>query len=72
MKNTLDGLFDLHKEETIVKIGNETELKSTTVKTLKATAEQADGTKIDVTLKFFAYVPELETNLFSITKAREH
>jgi hypothetical protein len=50
MKNTLDGLFDLLKEETSVKFGNGTGLKSTTVGTLKATVEQADGTNIDVTI----------------------
>jgi hypothetical protein len=47
MKNTLDGLFDLCN---VVKIGNGMGLKSTTVGTLKATVEQADGTEIDVIL----------------------
>jgi hypothetical protein len=72
MKNTIDGLFDLRKEETFVKIGNGEGLKSTTFGTLKATVEQADGTKMDVTLKNVAYVPELATNLLSITKAMEN
>jgi hypothetical protein len=72
MENNLDGLFDLCKEETIVKNGNGTGLKSTTVGTLKATVEQADGTNIDVTFKNVACVPELATNLFSITKAMEN
>ena len=72
MKNTIDGLFDLRNEETIVKIGNGEGLKSTTVGTLRAIVEQTDGTKIDVTLKNVAYVPELATNLFSITKAMEN
>jgi hypothetical protein len=37
MKNTIDGLFDLKKEENIVKIGNGEGQKSTIVGTLKAT-----------------------------------
>ena len=72
MKNTIDGLFDLRKEETIVRIGNGEGLKSTTVGTLRAIVEQADRTRLDVTLKNVAYVPELSTNLFSITKAMEN
>ena len=72
MKNTIDGLFDLRKEETIIRIGNGEGLKSTTIGTLKAIVEQADGTKMDVILKNVAYVPDLATNLFSITKAMEN
>ena len=71
MKNTMDGLFDLHNEETIVKIGNGTGLKSTLVGTLKATVEQTDGVKIDVTLKNVACFLELSANLFSITKGNK-
>jgi hypothetical protein len=72
MKNTIDGLFDLRKEETIVNIGNGEGLKSTIFGTLRATVEQTDGSKIDVILKNVAYVPELTRNLFSITKAMEN
>jgi hypothetical protein len=64
MKNTIDGLFDLRKEETIVKIGNGEKLTSTIVGTLKAIVEQTDGSKIDVTLNNVAYVPEL-TKIYS-------
>jgi hypothetical protein len=63
VKNSLDRLFDLQKEETFVKIRNGIGLESTTVGLLKTTVEQADRTKIDVTLKNVAYVPELATNL---------
>jgi hypothetical protein len=59
-------------EETIVKIGNGTGLKSTKIGTSKPTMEQTDETKIDVTLKFFTYVPKLSTNLVSITKVMEN
>jgi hypothetical protein len=55
MKKSLDGLFDLRKEETGVKIGTGTGLTSTTVGTLRATVEQADRIKIDVTLKNYEY-----------------
>ena len=44
MKNYLEGLYDLCKEDTIVKIGNGTGLKLTTVSTLKAIVQQEDGT----------------------------
>ena len=72
MTNTLDGLFNLQNEETTVKIGNGERLTSSIVGTLKATVEQVDRSKIEVTLKNVAYVPELTRNLFSITKALEN
>jgi hypothetical protein len=72
MKNTLDGLYNLQKEETIVKIGNGLKLKSTTTGTLKGIVEQNDGTRINVILNDMAYVPELTANLFSITKALQN
>ena len=71
MTNTLDGLFNLQKEETIVKIGNGEKLMSSIVGTLKATVKQVEGSKLDVTLKNVVYVPELTRNLFSVTKALE-
>lgn len=72
MKNTLDELCDLCKEETTVKIGNRTGLKLTTIGTLQAILEQEDGTKVEVMLKNVAYVPELASNLLSIIKALEN
>ena len=59
MKNSLEGLYDLCEEETTNRIGNRTEIKSTTIGTLKAIVEQEDGTKFDITLKDVVYVPEL-------------
>ena len=56
-------------KKTPAKIENGVRLKSTIVGTLKATVDQADGSKTDVKLKNVAYVPELTRNLFSITKA---
>jgi hypothetical protein len=44
MRNTLDRLFDLCNEETVVKIGIFTKLKSTIIRTPKATVEQAGET----------------------------
>ena len=61
MKNTLDGLYNLFKEETIVKIGNADRLTLSIVGTLKVTVEQVDRSKIEVTLKNVAYVPKQET-----------
>ena len=72
MKNTLDGLYNLQKEEITVKIGNGLRLKSTTIGSLKGIVEQNDGTKINVVLNDVAYVPELTANLFSITKALQN
>jgi hypothetical protein len=72
IKNTIEGLYDCRKEETIVQIGNRKSLKSTTVGTLKATVQQHDVTTIDIKLKNVAYVPELSINLLSITKAMEN
>ena len=72
IKNTLDGLYNLQKEETTVKIGNGLKLKSTTIGSLKGVVEQNDGTKINVVLNNVAYVPELTANLFSITKALQN
>jgi hypothetical protein len=72
MTNTLDGLVNLQNEKTTVKIGNGESLISSIVGTSKATVEQANGSKMDVTLKDVAFVPALTTNLFSITKALEN
>ena len=72
MTHTLNSLFNLKKEKTTIKIGNGTGLNLTIVGTLKATVEQEDGTRLKVTLKNVAYVPELTSNLFSITKAMEN
>jgi hypothetical protein len=67
MKNTLEGLYDLREEETTIQIGNGKSLKSTTIRTLKATVHQLDGTTVDIKLNNVAYVPELSINLLSIT-----
>jgi hypothetical protein len=63
MTNTLDGLFNLQNEETTVKIGNGERLTSSIVGTLKATVEQVDGSKIEVTLKNVAYIPDVGTEV---------
>ena len=72
MTNTIEGLYNLREEDTVVQIGNGKKLKSTTVGTLKTIAQQLDGTTIDVKLSNVVYVPELSFNLFSITKAMEN
>jgi hypothetical protein len=72
MKNTMEHLYNLREKDTIVQIGNGKSLKSTTIRTLKATVQQLDGTTVDIKLNNVAYVPELSINLLGITKAMEN
>jgi hypothetical protein len=72
MRNSLEGMTDIRKEETVIYIGNGNGLKSNMVGTFHGTVEQEDGTEMNIKLDDVAFVPELTTNLFSITKAMEN
>jgi hypothetical protein len=71
IKNTMEGLYDLREEETTVQMGNGKSLKLTTIRTIKATVQQLDGTTADIKLNNMFYIPELSINLLSITSAME-
>jgi hypothetical protein len=50
-------------------VGNGKKLQVTKIGTLHRTVYQEDGTTMDIELKGYKYVPQLQVNLFSIIKA---
>ena len=64
-----EGMFDCRMIQSSVKIGNGKTLSATKIGKKRMTVIQKDGTTTDVILPECKYVPELFTNLFSITKA---
>ena len=71
MKNSLEGLYDLRKEETTMRIGNGTGLKSTITDTLKATVEQEDWMEQNKRTK--ALEPKIRIKLSVLNKSfRKH
>lgn len=64
-----EGMFDCRQIQSSVKIGNGKTLSATKIGKKRMTVVQKDGTTTDVVLTDCKYVPELFTNLFSITNA---
>ena len=67
MKNTLEGMSELIDHKSVIYVGNGEGLKSKIMGTFHGTVVQKNGTRQDIMLNDVAYVPELTTNLFSIT-----
>ena len=65
------GMTDVKKIDSIISVGNGDELRATKIGDKHITIHQEDGTKVNIVLKDFKYVPNLSANLFSITKSMQ-
>jgi hypothetical protein len=65
-------MFDLKNYTTSITVGNNSAMMSEKIGKYKGMVLQQDGTTTDIILKDVLYVPELFTNLLSLTKAIEH
>jgi hypothetical protein len=68
MTNSLDGMFDLQKCNTEIKLGNGKSMKALKQGKYRGIIKQDNGKSITLTLQEVKYVPELWTNLLSLTK----
>ena len=69
MTNSLEGMFDLKKDQGHVRIGDGKLMTSVKIGRKRMPVMQKNGETKEVTLQNVKYVPELWTNLFSITSA---
>jgi gag-polypeptide of LTR copia-type len=69
MTNTMDGMINVSNSKSPIQIGTGDAVESTRIGDKRLRILQADGEIKDVVLKNCKYVPQLFTNLFSITKA---
>jgi hypothetical protein len=69
MGNSQEGMTDIEEVVQYIMIGNGKKLQVNKIGTLHRTVFQEDGTSMDIELKGYKYVPQLQVNLFSITKA---
>jgi hypothetical protein len=69
MTNSMDGMINVHDIDSPIQIGTGDAVKSTKIGDKRLRILQADGEIKDLVLKDCKYVPQLFTNLFSITKA---
>ena len=72
IKDTLDGLTDFTKTETIISVGNGIKLMSKPQEFSSAQFCTKYGTEQDILLHNVPYLPSLTYNLLSITKALEN
>jgi len=72
MTNSMEGMFDIKKEQGSVRIGDGKLMETSMIGSKRMLVVQKDGETKLVTLKNVKYVPELWTNLFSITAAMSH
>ena len=72
MTNSLEGMFDLQKIQDKVRIGGGKFMHTVAVGSKHVLVIQKNGEMAAVTLKNVKYVPDLWTNLFSITAAMSH
>jgi Reverse transcriptase (RNA-dependent DNA polymerase) len=69
MTHSLEGMFDIKKDTTSVKIGNGKTMESNIIGKKKVYSLQQDGVTREFVLHNVRYVPELWVNLFSLTAA---
>ena len=69
MTNSLEGMFDLKKDQGHVRIGDGKLMTSVKIGSKRMLVVQKNGETKEVTLQNVKYVPELWTNLFSVTSA---
>jgi hypothetical protein len=72
MTHSDEGFINWRTISSEVQLGNGEILKATKIGDKKMTIIQKDGSKKNVTLKDCKYVPGMQVNLFSITKALEN
>ena len=72
MTNSMEGMFDIKNEQGSVRIGDGKLLETSMIGSKRMLVVQKDGETKLVTSKNVKYVPELWTNLFSITAANSH
>ena len=68
MRNDAKGMFDTKKISEGVTVGNNENVKATMIGKWRGVVTQRDGTKQKIVLQNVKYVPDLCTNLFSITQ----
>ena len=69
MTYSLDGMSKLRPSNTTVTIGDGKSITSQQIGTWQGYITRLNGSQQKITLNEVAYVPELSSNLFSITKA---
>ena len=68
MGNSDEGMTDVKVIDSPVQIGNGTTLRATKIGRKHLTVVSKDGSKMNVVLEDYKYVPDLWVNLFAITK----
>jgi hypothetical protein len=68
MRFSKEGMTDLIKYKSPIKIGNAEDMYSEMIGTFKGKVIQGNGTIMDLVLHDVLYVPDLYINLFSLTK----
>ena len=72
MTNNLDGMINIRDNKSPIQIGTGEAVESTQIGDKRLRIVQSDGEINNIILKDCKYVPELFTNLFSITKALDN
>ena len=70
--NSEEGMFDVEEIKEPVTIGDGTKLYATKIGKKRCTVLQANGDTMDIVLDDYKFVPKLQHNLFSITKALDN
>ena len=68
MTYSLDSMSNLRPSNTTITIGDGKSITSQQVGTWQGYVTLSNGSQLKITLNDVAYVPELSSNLFSITK----
>ena len=71
MTPSLEGMTDIKKINTRIKIGNGEDLTAEKVGTFRGNIEYANGKSMATTLKDVKYVPNLDCNLLSLTSVMD-
>jgi hypothetical protein len=66
--NIDEGMTDLKLIDSLVQIGNGTSLHATKIGRKHLTVVSKDGSKLNVVLQDYKYVPDLWVNLFALMK----
>jgi hypothetical protein len=72
MRNSTKGMFDMKTHTMPIMVGNSDVIMSQKIGKYKGLVVQKDGQTSEIVLQDVLYVPELWTNLLSITKAIEN
>jgi hypothetical protein len=69
MGNSNEGMYDVKEITEQVTIRNGKSLRAIKIGKLRRTVKQANGDTLDIVLPEYKFFPELQVNLFSLTKA---